>query len=65
MVTLAEIESAADRLLPEEKEALLRFLALRLRQERPEPKARLYSEAEVAAMLAEDEVDGKRFREGR
>ena len=49
----------------EEKEELLRFLAIRLRQERTAVKPRIYSEAELAAMLAEDEADGERFRQGR
>ena len=30
---------------------------------KPEPKPRVYSEAEVAATLAEDEAAGKRVRE--
>ena len=65
MSTLAEIEAAADSLPSEEKEELLRFLAMRLRKERTTPKPRIYSEAEIAAMLAEDEADGARFREGK
>ncbi len=62
MSTLAEIEKAADALRPEEKEELLRFLAMRLRKERPAIKSRVYSDEEVAAMVAEDEADGARFR---
>ena len=65
MSTLAEIEAAADGLPNEEKEELLRFLAIRLRRERTTAKPRVYSEEEVAAMLAEDEADGERFRQGR
>ena len=65
MSTLAEIESASDSLSAEEKEELLRFLAMRLRQERVAPEPRLYSAEEMAAMLAEDEVDGARFRQSR
>ncbi len=65
MSTLTEIEAAADGLPREEKEELLRFLAIRLRQERTAVKPRIYSEAELAAMLAEDEADGERFRQGR
>ncbi len=65
MSTLIEIEAAADGLPSAEKEELLRFLAIRLRKERTEVKPRIYSEAEVAAMLAEDEADGERFRQGR
>ena len=66
MSTLAEIEVAVDLLPNAEKERLLRFLAIRLRQERtggPEP--RVFSREELAAMLAEDEADGARLREGR
>lgn len=65
MSTLAEIETAADSLSNEEKEALLRFLAIRLRKERALPPPRLYTGKEVETMLAEDEADGARLREGR
>ena len=40
MSTLAEIESAADSLPSEEKEELLRFLSMRLRNERLSPSSR-------------------------
>lgn len=62
MSTLDEIEAAADSLSDEEKEALLRFLAMRLRRERALPEPRIYSDEEVAAILAEDEADGARLR---
>ena len=65
MSTLTEIEAAADGLASEEKEELLRFLAIRLRQERTAVKPGIYSDEELAAMLAEDEDDGERFRQGR
>ena len=65
MSTLAEIETAADSLPSEQKEELLRFLSMRLRKERTLPKPRIYSEEELAAMIAEDEADGERFRQGR
>ena len=65
MSTLLEIETAADSLTSEEKERLLRFLAMRLRKERASPKPRIYSEEELAGMIAEDEADGERFRQGR
>ena len=65
MSTLAEIETAADSLSSEEKEALLRFLAMRLRKDRAVPSPRIYSDNEIATMLAEDEADGERFRQGR
>ena len=63
MRTLTEIETAADSLSPEEKEELLRFLAMRLKKERREPAPRVYSNEEVASMLAEDEADGERLRQ--
>jgi hypothetical protein len=65
MSTLAEIETAADSLSSEEKEELLRFLAMRLRKDRAMPKPRIYSDQELASMLAEDEAGGERFRQGR
>ena len=65
MSTLAEIEAAADSLSSEEKEELLRFLAMRLRKDRAMPQPRIYSDEELATMLAEDEADGERFRQGR
>jgi hypothetical protein len=65
MSTLTEIEAAADSLSPDEKEELLRFLAVRLRKERPQAAPRIYSDEEVARMLAEDEADGERLRQSR
>jgi hypothetical protein len=65
MSTVQEIEAAADLLPVEQKEELLRFLAMRLRKERAQPQPRIYSSEELAAMLAEDEADGERFRQGR
>ncbi len=65
MSTLIEIETAADSLSSKEKEELLRFLAMRLRNERDLPKPRIYSDEELATMLAEDEAGGERFRQGR
>jgi hypothetical protein len=55
MSSLAEIEAAADSLTPTEKEELLRFLAIRLRKERPQTAPRIYSDGEIASMLAEDQ----------
>ena len=63
MSTLVEIETAADSLSSEEKEELLRFLAMRLRGNRSLPKPRIYSDDELAAMLAEDKADGELFRQ--
>ncbi len=65
MTTLGEIEDAADSLSNEEKEQLLRFLAMRLRKERSSPPPRIYTEVEMSAMLAEDQADGNRHREER
>jgi len=65
MSTLAKIETAADSLPSEQKKDLLRFLAMRLRKEIALPKPRIYSEEELAAMIAEDEADGERFRQDR
>jgi hypothetical protein len=65
MSSLAEIELAADALSSEEKEELLRFLAIRLRKERTQASPRIYSDEELAAMLAADEADGERLRQGR
>jgi len=65
MSSLAEIEIAAEALSPREKEELLRFLAIRLRKDRSQPSPRIYSDEELASMLAEDEADGERLRQSR
>jgi hypothetical protein len=62
MSTLTEIETAADSLSSDEKEELLRFLAMRLRGNRSLPNPRIYSDEELATMLAEDEADGEKLR---
>ena len=64
MSTVQEIQEAADLLSTEQKEGLLRFLAIRLRKDRAQSTPRIYSRDEVASMLAEDEADGERFRKG-
>jgi hypothetical protein len=65
MSTLAEIEAAVDQLPPEEKQELLLFLAVRLREERgPLPEPRKFTTEEMAAWIAEDEADMRRLREG-
>lgn len=64
MSTVQEIEAAAELLPVDKKEELLRFLAVRLRKDRSLPPPRIYSTEEVAAMVAEDEADGERFRQG-
>lgn len=65
MSTLVEIEDAASKLAPTEKQQLLLFLAATLRAEMgglPEP--RKFSPAEMAAWIADDEAELVRFREG-
>ena len=65
MHTLAEIETAADLLPNEQKAELLRFLAMRLREERALPPPRVYSNEELSTMVAEDEAAGAQFRQAR
>jgi hypothetical protein len=65
MTTLSEVEAAAESLTPEEKQELLRFLAIRLRGQHPPAKPRIYSDEEIAAMLDEDESDGQCLRQER
>ena len=62
MSTVQDIEEAVDRLPLEEKEGLLRFLAISLRKDRAQPHTRIYSPEEISSMLAEDETDGERLR---
>lgn len=62
--SLLEIEAAAQDLSQEEKEELMRFLAMRIRRSRILPNPRIYSDQELASMLAEDEADGQLFRQG-
>jgi len=63
--TVREIEAAAERLPVEQKEELFRFLAMKLRGERRPTPYRIYSQEELAAMLAEDEADGRDLRQNR
>ena len=63
MSTLAEIEQAAAKLSPEDKQELLFFLATRLRNDGATlPEPRQFSPAQVAAWIAEDEADMAKFR---
>ena len=65
MSSRAEIEAAAAALPPEQKQALMLFLAAQLRAggaRLPEP--RRFSREQTAAWIAEDEADMQRFREG-
>ncbi len=64
MSTLAEIEKAAEKLSPQQKQELMLFLGARLRTERaglPEP--RQFSREQVQSWVAEDEAGLKHFRE--
>ena len=63
MSSLAEIEQAADKLSPQQKQELMLFLGARLRTGRaglPEP--RQFSREQVQSWVAEDEADLKKFR---
>lgn len=65
MSTLAEIEVAADKLPPQQKQELLLYLATSLRGtgvKLPEP--RKFTREQTNAWIAEDEADMRRFREG-
>ncbi len=65
MSTLTEIEAAAEKLPAEQKRALLLFLAERLRSEGAKlPPPRQFGGERLRQWIAEDEADGKRFREG-
>jgi hypothetical protein len=64
MVTLADIEAAADSLSPAEKQELMLFLASRLRAAGamlPEPC--VFSADEMPRWIEEDEADLRRLRE--
>ena len=63
MSTLAEIESAASTLPPEQQESLLLFLAGRLRDVRAamsEPRS--FSPAQIQQWIQDDEQDLREFR---
>ncbi len=65
MSTLAEIEAAADRLPPEEKQELILFLAARLRSTGAElPPPRTFSKEQIASWIADDEEGCRRFVAG-
>jgi hypothetical protein len=64
MSSLAEIEQAAEKLSPLQKQDLILFLGARLRAERASlPEPREFSREQIQSWLAEDETDLKRFRE--
>lgn len=65
MSTLTEIEDAAAKLPVEQKQALLLFLAERLRAEGAAlPPPRRFGPERLRQWVAEDETAGDRFREG-
>jgi hypothetical protein len=65
MTTLAEIESAAERLPVEQKQELLLFLAANLRAESAQlPQPRNFSHEQISKWIEQDERDMQRFREG-
>jgi hypothetical protein len=65
MSTLAEIQAAADRLQPAEKQDLLIFLAARLRAQGGQlPAPRKFTPEQMKAWIAEDEGDMKRSPDG-
>ena len=65
MITLSEIEAAAEALSAEQKRELLLFLAQRLRAERATlPPPRRFPRQQVEQWIAEDEADAQRLREG-
>jgi hypothetical protein len=66
MSTLAEIEGAADKLPPEQKEQLFLFLAARLRIGTGQlPAPREFSREQIEGWIADDEEGIRRFREAR
>jgi hypothetical protein len=65
MSTLSEIEVAAERLVPEQKQELMLFLAARLRVQGAKlPEPIKFSPAEISGWIAEDEADMQRFLKG-
>lgn len=65
IVTLGEIKNAAAKLSPAEQQALMLFLATRLRAEGallPEPHT--FTFQEMAGWVEEDEADIRRFDNG-
>jgi hypothetical protein len=65
MSTLSEIEEAAARLSPQQKQELILFLAARLRAEGAEmPYPRKYSREEMDSWVTRDEADMEDFRRG-
>ena len=65
MSTLSEIEEAAARLSPQQKQELILFLVARLRADGAEmPSPRKHSREEMDSWVARDEADMEAFRRG-
>jgi hypothetical protein len=63
MSTLAEIETAAEGLTPDEQQELVVFLLSRLgARGGPLPEPRTFSEEQIAGWIAEDEREGAEIR---
>ncbi len=63
MSTLAEIEAAAEKLAPEQKQELLIFLVARLRAQGGHiPEPRKFTPQEIKGWIAEDEAGMRSFR---
>jgi hypothetical protein len=63
---LEEIEAAAEALDREEKQQLMLFLATRMREQGTQlPEPRKFSRDQMAAWIAEDEADMRRFEQGK
>jgi len=61
--TLKEIEAAAERLVPEQKQELMLFLAARLHAQGAKlPEPLKFSPTQVAGWIAEEEADMRRFQ---
>jgi hypothetical protein len=66
MSKLEEIEAAAEALGREEKQQLMLFLATRMRAQGVQlPEPRKFSRDQMAAWIAEDEADMRRFQQGQ
>lgn len=65
MSTLAEIETAADALPPEQKQELFLFLVTRMRAAGELPPPRSFTREQIDAWIKDDEEGMRRFLEGR
>ena len=65
MITLTEIEAAADALSPEQKQELFVFLAARLRAGSAQlPAPREISREQIEAWIVDDKVGMRRYQDG-